>query len=32
MKIKGKKKKVKTPPNKPVNMGGGPFVGKSTTG
>jgi len=35
MKIKKKpvikKKKIVTPPDKKVNMGGGPFVGKSTT-
>lgn len=27
-----KKKKLKTLPNKPIPMGGGPFVGRSTTG
>ena len=27
-----KKKKLKTPPNKIVSMGGGPFVGRHTTG
>jgi hypothetical protein len=27
-----KKKKVKSLPNKPISMGGGPFVGRSTTG
>jgi hypothetical protein len=27
-----KKKKLVTPPNKKVNMGGGPFVGRHTTG
>lgn len=26
-----KKKKLKPLPNKPIPMGGGPFVGKSTT-
>jgi len=34
MKIKTpqiKKKKIKTPPNKPVKLGGSPFVGNSTT-
>ena len=27
-----KKKKIKTLPNKPVPLGGGPFVGRHTTG
>jgi len=27
-----KKQKIKTLPNKPVPLGGGPFVGRSTTG
>ena len=27
-----KKKKVKPLPNKPIPMGGGPFVGRHTTG
>ena len=27
-----KKKKIKTLPNKPILLGGGPFVGRSTTG
>lgn len=27
-----KKNKIKTLPNKPVPLGGGPFVGRSTTG
>ncbi len=27
-----KKKKVKSLPNKPISMGGGPFVGRHTTG
>ncbi len=27
-----KKKKVKSLPNKPIPMGGGPFVGRHTTG
>lgn len=26
------KPKIKTLPNKPIPMGGGPFVGRSTTG
>lgn len=30
--ILDKKKKLKTPPNKPIPMGGGPFVGRHTTG
>lgn len=29
--INKKKKKVKSLPNKPIPMGGGPFVGNSTT-
>jgi hypothetical protein len=29
---KPKKKKVKTLPNKPIPLGGSPFVGRSTTG
>lgn len=29
---KDNKKKVKSPPNKPIPMGGGPFVGRHTTG
>lgn len=27
-----KKKKIKPLPNKPIPMGGGPFVGRHTTG
>lgn len=27
-----KKKKIKSLPNKPIPLGGGPFVGRSTTG
>lgn len=27
-----KKKKLKPLPNKPISLGGGPFVGRSTTG
>lgn len=27
-----KKKKIKSLPNKPIPMGGGPFVGRHTTG
>jgi hypothetical protein len=27
-----KKKKLKSLPNKPIPMGGGPFVGRHTTG
>jgi hypothetical protein len=27
-----KKKKVKSLPNKPIPLGGGPFVGRHTTG
>jgi hypothetical protein len=30
--INNKKKKVKSLPNKPIPMGGGPFVGRHTTG
>jgi hypothetical protein len=30
--IKKEKKRVKIPPPRKVNMGGGPFVGRSTTG
>lgn len=29
---KDNKKKVKSLPNKPIPMGGGPFVGRHTTG
>lgn len=29
---KKEKKKLVTPPNKKINMGGGVFVGRSTTG
>ena len=29
---KDNKKKVKSSPNKPIPMGGGPFVGRHTTG
>ncbi len=30
--VKDKKKKIVTPPAKPVKMGGGMFVGRHTTG
>lgn len=29
---KDKKKKIKSLPNKPIPLGGGPFVGRHTTG
>lgn len=29
---KDNKKKIKSLPNKPIPMGGGPFVGRHTTG
>jgi len=30
--VQDKKKKIKSLPNKPIPLGGGPFVGRHTTG